>query len=102
MRLFAFPALTSGPRAKLPALTVREKQMPGKSSFRVISMEGKALVILEPDIERGLVAVHQVAFQEQGVGFIIGDDEIQGGRPLQQVLDQRVVFFLKILGDPFF
>ena len=51
--------------------------------------EGETLVVLEPDIEGGLVGVHQVALQQQGVGLGIGDDGLQGVRALQQALDQR-------------
>ena len=40
--------------------------------------EREALVVLEPDVERGQVAVHQVALQQQGVGLGLGDDGFQG------------------------
>jgi hypothetical protein len=46
--------------------------------------------------------MHQIGFQEQGVLLGRGDDIIQVRRPLQKVLQQGVVFFLKVLADPFF
>ena len=61
--------------------------------------ERETLVVLEPDIERGQVAVHQVALQQQGVGLALGDDGFQGAGPLQEALDQGIVLLLEILGD---
>ncbi len=63
--------------------------------------EREALVVLQPDVERRQVAVHQVALQQQGVGLGLGDDGLQGTGMLQQALQQRVVLSLEILGDAF-
>ena len=64
--------------------------------------EGKTLVVLEANIERRLVGPHQVGFQEQGIVLACGNDIVQLSRTLQKVLQQRIVFFLKVLADPFF